>query len=161
VLHSRCFAAAQSPPPREDLPGFARRFSEGTGPYTVSHGVPINETDRNPPFLTNQDWHISGSYGLEKIAEIGSRQQADVDAIIERTDEDKRCGPPPRLLAKPSVPRWPLASSPWSRAYLPISSISRTRAATQGGPVCDKGVHAARVWRAGRRQVRAARQPRP
>lgn len=82
-----------SPPPREDLPGFARRFSEGTGPYTVSHGVPINETDRNPPFLTNQDWHISGSYGLEKIAEIGSRQQADVDAIIERTDEDKREDP--------------------------------------------------------------------
>jgi hypothetical protein len=82
-----------SPPPREELPGFTRRFSEGTGPYTVSHGVPINETDRNPPFLTNQDWHISGSYDLEKIAEIGLRQQADVDAVVERTEEDKREDP--------------------------------------------------------------------
>ena len=95
-MRSRCFAAAQSPPSREELPGFTRRFSEGTGPYTVSHGVPIDETDRNPPFLTNQDWHISGSYDLEKIAEIGLRQQADVDAVVERTEEDKRCGPPPR-----------------------------------------------------------------
>lgn len=103
-MRSRCFAAAQSPPSREELPGFTRRFSEGTGPYTVSHGVPIDETDRNPPFLTNQDWHISGSYDLEKIEALAARQQADLDAVVARTDEDMRCGPPPRLLASPSVP---------------------------------------------------------
>jgi len=82
-----------SPPSREELPGFTRRFSEGTGPYTVSHGVPIDETDRNPPFLTNQDWHISGSYDLEKIEALAARQQADLDAVVARTDEDMRVDP--------------------------------------------------------------------
>ena len=87
-------ATAQAIPEKTELPGFERRFSEGTGPYTVSHGVPMNETDRNPPFLTDQDWHISGSYDLEKIEEIKLRQQAEVDAIA-RSDLEERCASPP------------------------------------------------------------------
>ena len=54
----------------------------------------MNETDRNPPFLTDQDWHISGSYDLEKIEEIKLRQQAEVDAIA-RSDLEERCASPP------------------------------------------------------------------
>jgi hypothetical protein len=79
-------------PEKTKIPGFERRFSEGTGPYTVSHGVPMNETDRNPPFLTDQDWHISGSYDLEKIEEIKLRQQAEIDAIA-RSELDERIDP--------------------------------------------------------------------
>jgi len=55
--------------------------------------VPISETERNPPFLTNQDWHVSGSYALDKIAGIREREQADLDAVIERTEEEKREDP--------------------------------------------------------------------
>jgi len=100
ALRSRCCATAQAIPEKTELPGFERRFSEGTGPYTVSHGVPMNETDRNPPFLTDQDWHISGSYDLEKIEEIKLRQQAEVDAIA-RSDLEERCGSPPAERATP------------------------------------------------------------
>ena len=100
ALRSRCCATAQAIPEKTELPGFERRFSEGTGPYTVSHGVPMNETDRNPPFLTDQDWHISGSYDLEKIEEIKLRQKAEIDAIA-RSELDERCGSPPAERATP------------------------------------------------------------
>ena len=113
-LRSRCCATAQAIPEKTELPGFERRFSEGTGPYTVSHGVPMNETDRNPPFLTDQDWHISGSYDLEKIEEIKSRQQAEVDAIA-RSDLEERCGSPPAERATLPATRPPVLCS-----YLPI-----------------------------------------
>ena len=120
ALRSRCCATAQAIPEKTELPGFERRFSEGTGPYTVSHGVPMNETDRNPPFLTDQDWHISGSYDLEKIEEIKLRQQAEVDAIA-RSDLEERCGSPPAeramlALGLPSV----------LPSYLPITPPHHT-----------------------------------
>lgn len=78
------------PPEREELPGFTRRFSAGTGPYTVSHGVPTDETERDPPFLTDQDWHISSTYDVSKLKEVGAREQADSDAVVELTDEERR-----------------------------------------------------------------------
>ena len=128
-------AAEQAPPAREELPGFTRRFSEGTGPYTVSLGVPINATDRNPPFLTNQDWHISTTYDVEKLAEIGAREKLELEAVVERTDDDRRCG---RLLANP-------------RCLPPCAATQRHSAAhgsrRQVRPVRDEAVHAARGGR--------------
>ena len=116
-MRSRCCATAQAIPEKTELPGFERRFSEGTGPYTVSHGVPMNETDRNPPFLTDQDWHISGSYDLEKIEEIKLRQQAEVDAIA-RSDLEERCASPPAQRATPP----PVLCSYRGAARLPPSA---------------------------------------
>ena len=115
ALRSRRCATAQAIPEKTELPGFERRFSEGTGPYTVSHGVPMNETDRNPPFLTDQDWHISGSYDLEKIEEIKLRQKAEIDAIA-RSELDERCGSPPAERATLALGLPPVLSS-----YLPIT----------------------------------------
>ena len=171
ALRSRCCATAQAIPEKTELPGFERRFSEGTGPYTVSHGVPMNATDRNPPFLTDQDWHISGSYDLEKIEEIKLRQKAEIDAIA-RSELDERCGSPPAERATLALGLPPVLSSylpitpPHHTSpslpphhYLPISPIGRTRAATQDRPVRDEGVHAARVRRALRRLVRPGPSP--
>jgi len=77
----------EPPPEREPLPGFPRRFSEGTGPYTVSHGVPIDENETNPSFLTANDWHISSSYTAQQLEEITSREQGENDAAAGRTAE--------------------------------------------------------------------------
>lgn len=95
------FGCAQPPPPREPLPGLPRRFSEGTGPFTVSHGVPIDENETSPAYLTAMDWHISASYTAEQLEEITAKEKAETDLAAERLEdleEKRRCAP---LIATP------------------------------------------------------------
>ena len=76
-------AHAQAAPARTELPGLPREFSEGTGPYSVSHGVPSTNMS-SVQFLTHQDWHISSTYTPEQRSQLEDEQD---QALRAEADE--------------------------------------------------------------------------
>lgn len=83
-----------APPDPEPLPGNPRRFSEGTGPFSTSHGVPMTEDEEGVEYMTAKDWHVSASYTKEQREQaIAEEEQAMAAAaglaVVEEKQETK------------------------------------------------------------------------
>lgn len=68
------------PPLPAPLPGKPRRFSEGTGPFSTSHGVPMTEADEEVNFMTAKDWHVSASYTKEQREQAAEENEQALEA---------------------------------------------------------------------------------
>jgi len=83
-----------APPDPEPLPGNPRRFSEGTGPFSTSHGVPMTEEEEGLNYMTAKDWHVSASYTKEQRAQAIEADEQVVAAAaglaaVEKEEETK------------------------------------------------------------------------